>query len=85
MEIVVPDLGLRGVPLAICAWLVAAGERVYEGDRVLDLLAGEVTVDVAAPVAGVLVEQFATEDEVVSVGQIVGRIAVDRDPDAEVP
>jgi pyruvate/2-oxoglutarate dehydrogenase complex dihydrolipoamide acyltransferase (E2) component len=77
MEIVVPDFDLAGVPLAISAWLVGPGERVYEGDRVVEILAGEVTIDIGSPAAGVLVEQLATEDETVAVGQVVGRIAVD--------
>jgi pyruvate/2-oxoglutarate dehydrogenase complex dihydrolipoamide acyltransferase (E2) component len=76
-DIVVPEFDLAGIPLVICAWLVAPGERVYEGDRVLEILAGEVTIDLGSPAAGVLLEQLATEDETVAVGQIVGRIAVE--------
>lgn len=74
MEIVVPDFDLPGIPLSICAWLVAPGERVYEGDRVVEIFAGEVTIDIGSPAAGVLLEQLATEDETVAVGQVVGRI-----------
>ncbi|NJN00391.1 MAG: hypothetical protein HC793_01630, partial [Aquincola sp.] len=40
-----------GVPLAVSAWLVAPGERVYEGDRVVEILAGEVTIDIGSPAA----------------------------------
>ena len=77
MEIIVPELDLPGVPLAVCSWLVAPGERVYAGDRVLEILAGEITVDVGSPAAGVLAEQLVPEDEPVAVGQVIGRIAID--------
>ena len=79
MEIIVPDLDLPGVPLAVCSWLVAPGERVYEGDRVLEILAGEITVDIGSPAAGVLSEQLVPEDEPVAVGQVVGRIEVEEE------
>ena len=75
MDIIIPDFDLAGVPMSISAWLVAPGERVYEGDRVVEVLAGEVTIDIGSPAAGVLLEQLATEDETVAVGQVVGRIA----------
>jgi pyruvate/2-oxoglutarate dehydrogenase complex dihydrolipoamide acyltransferase (E2) component len=83
MDIVVPDFDLPGIPLTICSWLVAPGERVYEGDRVLEILADEVTIDIGAPATGVLVEQLATEDEAVAVGQVVGRVDVDSEPSPE--
>jgi pyruvate/2-oxoglutarate dehydrogenase complex dihydrolipoamide acyltransferase (E2) component len=77
MDIVIPDFALPETPLTVCGWLVAPGERVYEGDRVLEVLAGEVTIDLGSPAAGVLAEQLVTEDEPVTVGQVVGRIAVE--------
>jgi pyruvate/2-oxoglutarate dehydrogenase complex dihydrolipoamide acyltransferase (E2) component len=77
MDIVVPDFDLSGIPLAICAWLVAPGERVFAGDRLLEILAGEVTIDLGSPATGTLAEQLVVEDEPVAVGQVVGRIAVD--------
>jgi pyruvate/2-oxoglutarate dehydrogenase complex dihydrolipoamide acyltransferase (E2) component len=71
VPLVVPDLGIRGVPLAVSLWLVPPGAAVMAGDRVVELVAGAVTVDLEAPVAGRLVAQLADEDEPVSAGRVV--------------
>lgn len=70
--IIVPDLGLDGVTLSL--WLVEAGSEVTEGDRVVELLADGVTVDLSAPASGMLVETFASEDDPVATGQTIGEI-----------
>jgi pyruvate/2-oxoglutarate dehydrogenase complex dihydrolipoamide acyltransferase (E2) component len=47
---------------------------VAEGDPLLELVAGDVTVDLPAPASGVLAEQFVEEDDPVEVGQVLGVI-----------
>jgi pyruvate/2-oxoglutarate dehydrogenase complex dihydrolipoamide acyltransferase (E2) component len=73
-EVTMPDLGLGETPLTVSLWLVEIGEELFEGDRLLEVLAGDVTVDVPAPVAGFLREMHVTEDEQVTVGQTLGII-----------
>lgn len=80
MNIIVPNFDLATAPWTICAWLVSPGQRVYEGDRVVEILAGEVSIDLGSPAAGLLIEQLATEDEPVTAGQVIGRIAVEDSP-----
>jgi pyruvate/2-oxoglutarate dehydrogenase complex dihydrolipoamide acyltransferase (E2) component len=70
-----PDLGLSNVPVTVSLWLVPEGQRVIEGDRVVEVVAGDVAVDLSAPASGVLVEQRVKEDEHVEAGQILGLIA----------
>jgi pyruvate/2-oxoglutarate dehydrogenase complex dihydrolipoamide acyltransferase (E2) component len=70
--IIVPDLGLDGLTLSL--WLVEAGAEVSEGDRVVELLADGVTVDLSAPASGTLAEPLACEDDPVAVGQTLGVI-----------
>jgi 2-oxoglutarate dehydrogenase E2 component (dihydrolipoamide succinyltransferase) len=70
--IIVPELGLDGVALSL--WLVEVGAEVSEGDRVVELLADGVTVDLSAPASGVLIETFASEDDPVATGQTLGEI-----------
>ena len=71
-DLVMPDLGLPGANLTASAWLSDLGTRVYEGDRLLEISAGEVTIDLPSPATGILVEQLVGEDDEVSVGQVLG-------------
>jgi pyruvate/2-oxoglutarate dehydrogenase complex dihydrolipoamide acyltransferase (E2) component len=73
-HLVVPDLGMPGIPIILTVWLVPLGAHVTEGDRVVELLAGDATVDVAAPLSGVLSERRVREDELVVTGQVLGSI-----------
>jgi pyruvate/2-oxoglutarate dehydrogenase complex dihydrolipoamide acyltransferase (E2) component len=49
-------------------------DRVVEGDRLVEVTAGDVTVDLAAPASGVLVERCVRTDERLTVGQVLARI-----------
>ena len=68
-QLILPDLGLGDVPVTASLWLVEQGKRVTEGDRLLEVLADGVTVDLPAPVTGVLVQVLVSEDERLTVGQ----------------
>ena len=71
MTIVLPDLGASAV---VSLWYVQPGERVFEGDRVVEVLIPGATFDVAAPATGVLQERFVQPSERVTVGQPLGVI-----------
>jgi pyruvate/2-oxoglutarate dehydrogenase complex dihydrolipoamide acyltransferase (E2) component len=71
IPLTVPDLGLAGVPVMLSLWLVPQGRRVLEGDRVAELVAGGVTVDLSAPVAGRCLRQLVDEDTVVVPGAVL--------------
>jgi pyruvate/2-oxoglutarate dehydrogenase complex dihydrolipoamide acyltransferase (E2) component len=75
-ELVLPDLDLGDVPITACSWHIALGERVVEGDRLLEVLAGEVTVDLPAPASGKLAKRCVAIDEQLRVGQILAIIEV---------
>ncbi len=73
--LVMPDLDLPPQQAVIVScWLVPLGRAVFEGDRLLELAAGEVTVDLPAPATGRLVEKLVAEGEVVAVNQVLGTI-----------
>ena len=75
VPLVMPDLDLPPQQaVAVSCWLVPLGRAVFEGDRLLELTAGEVTVDLPAPATGRLVEKLVTEGEVVAVNQVLGTI-----------
>jgi pyruvate/2-oxoglutarate dehydrogenase complex dihydrolipoamide acyltransferase (E2) component len=50
------------------------GCHVCEGDRLLELSAGEVLVDLPAPTAGKLIQKSVAEGEVVRANQLLGFI-----------
>lgn len=76
-ELLLPDLDLAGVPITVSAWHAKPGQRVVEGDRLIEVTAGDVTVDVSAPASGILAEQCVRIDETLTVGQILARIQPD--------
>ena len=74
VELRVPNLDLPGVRVTACSWHSAKGQQVVEGDRLLEILVGDVTVDLAAPASGVLVERCVEVDQALEVGQVLARI-----------
>jgi pyruvate/2-oxoglutarate dehydrogenase complex dihydrolipoamide acyltransferase (E2) component len=74
-EIVLPDL--RTAPAVLSVWFADAGETVFEGDRLVEVLVSGATFDVAAPATGRLVEKRARPAEVLQAGQVLGIVEVD--------
>ena len=68
-----PDLGLPGTPVVASLWLVRRGARVAAGDSLLEVLAGEATIDLPAPAGGVLSRKLVAENDSLTIGQ---RLAV---------
>ena len=77
VPITLPELGSPRPVLSV--WYVGPGERVYEGDRVVEVLTPGATFDVPAPVSGTIVERLALVNDTLSTGQVLGTI--DPDPD----
>lgn len=76
VELVVPELGVAGVPVAVSLWLVPVGAAVAMGDRVVELIAGGATIDLEAPVTGRLVAVLVDEDEPVEAGRAIAAFEV---------
>ncbi|WP_165218936.1 biotin/lipoyl-containing protein [Aquisphaera insulae] len=75
--VIVPDLGTGpDTPIVVSYWFVARGETVWEGERLVEVLAGPASFDVPAPATGRLVEIRAREDDQVLPGTLLGRLAV---------
>jgi pyruvate/2-oxoglutarate dehydrogenase complex dihydrolipoamide acyltransferase (E2) component len=72
VPITMPELGTRRAELSV--WFVDLGARVEEGERLLEILAGAATVDLAAPASGRLVKQCAFPPDSVLPGQVLGYI-----------
>jgi len=76
VPLIVPEFGLEPIAVVVSVWLVPAGAAVLSGDRVLELVAGGVTIDLEAPVCGRLAAQLVDEDELVTAGAIVAEFEV---------
>lgn len=76
-ELCLPDFDLPGVPTMASAWHASVGQRVVEGDRLIEISAGDVAVDLSAPVSGVLMERCVAVDEPLVTGQVLARIRPD--------
>ena len=70
--ITLPDLGTPRATLSL--WYVRPGDRVFEGDRVAEVLVPGATFDVSAPATGVFVERLALPNDPLTPGQVLGWI-----------
>ena len=71
--VILPDLGTGpDVPIVVSHWFVGRGGRVWEGERLVEVLAGPATFDVPSPVSGRLAEIRGLEDDRVEAGSVLG-------------
>jgi pyruvate/2-oxoglutarate dehydrogenase complex dihydrolipoamide acyltransferase (E2) component len=74
--VILPDLGTGpDLPIVISYWFASRGELVWEGERLVEVLAGPATFDVPAPVTGRLAEIRGREDDRVEPGSVLGLVA----------
>jgi pyruvate/2-oxoglutarate dehydrogenase complex dihydrolipoamide acyltransferase (E2) component len=75
--VVLPELG--AAPVRLSLWFAGVGETVYEGDRLVEVVVGGATFDVAAPATGRLVEWRAWPRDVLTPGQVLGMVEAEGD------
>lgn len=74
--VILPDLGFGSdTPIVVSHWFARLGEELWEGDRLVEVVAGAVTFDVSAPCDGVLARIARREDDVVVPGAPLGWVA----------
>jgi pyruvate/2-oxoglutarate dehydrogenase complex dihydrolipoamide acyltransferase (E2) component len=74
--VILPDLGTGpDIPIVISHWFASRGELVWEGERLVEVLAGPATFDVPSPVTGRLAEIHGREDDRVEPGSVLGLVA----------
>ena len=69
----VPELGTPRATLSL--WHARPGDRVYDGDRVAEVVIPGAVVDVAAPAAGVLGDWLARPGDPLAAGDVLVMIA----------
>lgn len=73
--ITLPEMGTPRVTFSL--WYVRVGDRVFEGDRVAEVLIPGATFDVQAPASGTLAEPVVFPNDALTPGQTLGWIEVD--------
>jgi pyruvate/2-oxoglutarate dehydrogenase complex dihydrolipoamide acyltransferase (E2) component len=73
--IILPEIGAAFARLSV--WFADAGDRVFEGDRLVEVLVGGASFDVPAPATGRLAEKRVLPDDALSPGQVLGVVEVD--------
>jgi pyruvate/2-oxoglutarate dehydrogenase complex dihydrolipoamide acyltransferase (E2) component len=72
VPVAVPDLGTARATLSL--WHARPGDRVYDGDRVAEVVVPGAVVDVASPAAGVLGDWLARPGDPLAAGQVIGSV-----------
>ena len=71
MELVVPQLGNEITEAEITEWLKAEGDAVAEGEPLLVLTTTKLSMDIDAPMTGVLKEIRLPAGELAEVGAVL--------------
>jgi pyruvate/2-oxoglutarate dehydrogenase complex dihydrolipoamide acyltransferase (E2) component len=77
VPVLLPDLGADSVRLSV--WFADPGDRVYEGDRLVEVRLGGATFDVPAPATGRLAERRAFPNDRLAPRQVLGIVTPDAD------
>ena len=71
------NLDLPGATITATCWHAQVGQRVIEGDRLLEILVGDAIVDLPAPASGKLIERTVQADNMLQTGQLLALIEAD--------
>jgi 2-oxoglutarate dehydrogenase E2 component (dihydrolipoamide succinyltransferase) len=83
--ITVPALGESITEAIVARWITKVGDHVAVDAPLVELETDKVTVEVPAPVAGVILSQNASDGATVRVGDIIGEIGDAADKPADKP
>jgi pyruvate/2-oxoglutarate dehydrogenase complex dihydrolipoamide acyltransferase (E2) component len=73
--VILPDVALeRGTEMFVSFWFADEGEEIFEGDRLVEILAGPVTFDIPVPITGRLLEIRAVEADAVRSGDLLALV-----------
>ena len=73
-DVKVPAAGESISEVFIGTWLKKPGEAVAVDESIVEVETDKATLDIPAPVAGVLMEQLKAEGEAATIGEVIARI-----------
>lgn len=78
IPVILPDLGTAGKPVSVSAWFVEVGDRVAEGDPILEVVTPGITCDVCSPAAGRICRSLRDIDALVLPGEVVAWVEIQK-------
>lgn len=79
VEINLPKLGESITEATILNWLVKEGDTVKKDQALLEVATDKVDSEIPAPVNGIIAEIIVDTDDVVKVGEVLGKIEASKD------
>ncbi|MGY1551644.1 2-oxoglutarate dehydrogenase, E2 component, dihydrolipoamide succinyltransferase [Microbacterium sp. A588] len=73
-DVVLPELGESVTEGTVTRWLKQVGDDVAVDEPLLEISTDKVDTEIPSPVAGVLQEILAAEDETIAVGSVLARV-----------
>ena len=73
-EVVLPELAEGVSEATVSYWHFEEGDRVEEGEALVEMATDKAVFNVPSPVSGILTEVFYEEGEVVQIGEILAII-----------
>ncbi|MFT4156882.1 MAG: 2-oxoglutarate dehydrogenase, E2 component, dihydrolipoamide succinyltransferase, partial [Microbacterium sp.] len=73
-DVTLPELGESVTEGTVTRWLKQVGDTIAVDEALLEISTDKVDTEIPSPVAGVLQEILAAEDETVAVGAVLARI-----------
>ena len=83
-ELKVPTVGESIQEVQIGKWLKGEGQWANQDESLVEIESDKATVDLAAPVAGIVVEVLHRQGDVVPVGTLIGYLEESARPDGAV-
>jgi 2-oxoglutarate dehydrogenase E2 component (dihydrolipoamide succinyltransferase) len=74
IDVPIPQIGESITHVFVSRWIAQPGQAVKEGDGILELDSDKASMEVPAPVSGVLAETLAEEGDEIEIGAVVARI-----------
>ena len=74
IDVKAPEVGDGVTHATVAGWHKKVGERVEEGELLVDVSTDKAAFDVTAPASGTLTERLVEIDTEVEVGQVIARI-----------
>ncbi|MEZ4320159.1 MAG: 2-oxoglutarate dehydrogenase complex dihydrolipoyllysine-residue succinyltransferase [Myxococcota bacterium] len=74
IDVPIPQIGESITHVFVSRWIVQPGQAVTEGQGILELDSDKASMEVPAPVSGVLSETLAEEGDEIAIGAVVARI-----------
>ncbi|GEK86125.1 2-oxoglutarate dehydrogenase, E2 component, dihydrolipoamide succinyltransferase [Microbacterium aerolatum] len=84
-DIRLPELGESVTEGTVTRWLKQVGDEVAVDEPLLEISTDKVDTEIPSPVAGILQEIVAAEDETVEVGGVLARVGSGAAPAADAP